>query len=479
MKLTRNRLFSTALLLILLALIFTGCQFSRKNSGIEDLTIAVHTQEELAQLDEYPDLKTLDLTGSTLDTATIGEWVAIHPWIAITHTVSIGGQTVSNDITELSLAGENCDFEELVQNLDYLPHLTSLKLHNAPLTAEQISAIADEYEDVEISLTADLLGDCLDGYTTQLDLSSIASADVEAITQQLQLFPVLTDVELMDASGSSKLTLQDVELLMAAKPETQFHYHFDLFGKTISTTDTTIEFTDTAIGNEGVAQLREALDFLTGCTYLKLDNCGIDNEVLAALQADYPNVQVVWRVFLDNYSLLTDAESLRLTNTVTDENASVLQYCTSMKYLDLSPSRLSDFSFVSHMPQLEAATLSQTYISDLTPFAGCQNLQWLEVAECPKLEDLSPLKDLTNLKYLNISTTGVTDLSVLDDLPLENLMCLNSKVPSEDRTAAEEAHPDALVRFGAGYAYGYGWRFCDYNRTYTEYYEKLAKIFGY
>lgn len=479
MNLTQKHLFKAVLLLSVLALLFTGCKFTYKYSGIEQLHIAVSSEEELSQLDEYPDLTQLDLTGSTLDYDIIGEWAAIHPWIDILHTVPMGDQTVLSNVTELALENDSCSFEELMKNLDYLPELTSLSLHNTSLTTEQIAALIDEYDDVEVTYTADLLGQTLDGNSQQLDLSALTSADVQTAARQLQMFSALTDVELMDAQGESRLTLEDVKLLMEANPGVTFHYTFDLFGKTVSAADTSIEFTDVSIGNSGVEQLRQALEIMSRCTYLKLDNCGIDNEIMAELQEDFSDMEVVWRVFIGNQSLMTDAETLYITYAINDENSDVLRYCPGIKYVDISRSGVTDLSFTAYMPELEALVLTSTRISDLSPLAGCTKLEWLELVGCSQVTDLSPLRDLPNLKYLNVSGTGVSDLSALENLPLQSLMCLNNRISADMKTTTEESHPDCLVRFGTGVATGYGWRYSDYSFTKSEYYEKLCKIFGY
>lgn len=479
MKLTKKQLIRLIVCTAVLALLFTGCTGVYKYGGIEELSFVVETEQDLAHLDEYPDLKQLDLSGSTLDHAVVGEWIAIHPWIEITYTIPIGDQYVSCEATELTIPEGQSSYDELMQNLEYLPQLTSLTLHNTSLTADQITAISEEYKNLHITYTVKLLEDSVDGRIESLDLSHLTAADVETAAQQLSMFAYATDAELMDPSGNSNLTPADVKLLMQARPDIRFHYSFDLFGKTVTTADTALEYMDTPIGDSGEAQLREALDIMPACSYVKLDNCGFSDEILMNLKQSYPDTVVAWRVSFGEQSLLTDIEALRISRGLTDEEVSILNHFTEVKYLHVDPGFLTDYSFVSSMPQLEAAVLSKNPIADLTPFASCSKLQWLELAECKQVEDLSALKDLPDLKYLNISATSVTDLSVLDELPLVYLMCLNSKVPTEQRSAAQTAHPDALVRFGTGYNYGYGWRYSDYNRTPSEYYKQLCSIFGY
>lgn len=478
MKLVGKQHFAAIILTSLLGVLLAGCKPTPKYSGIESLEYVVETEADLIHLDEYPDLKRLDLSGSTLDHVVLGDWIAIHPWIDITYTIPIGDQLVSCEAVELTVPKDQSGCEELLQNLKYLPALKKLHLENTSLTAEQVAAIEDAYRDLEVSFTMELAGDSLDGRITSVDLSRLTAGDAETAARQLAGFPNLTDVYLSDADGASGLTPADVETLLQATPHIQYHYTFELFGKTVSTTDTALEFTDTDIGNHGVDILRQALDIMPGCTYLKLDNCGIDNDILAGLKQEYPGLVTAWRVDFGGQKLMTDIEALRIEEEITDADTGVLDYFTSLKYLIVDNGSLTDFSFLESMPLLEAVTLSKTKLSTLEPLSGCTQLQWLEIADCELLTDLSVAKNFTRLRYLNISNTGITDLSSLRELPLEYLMCLNSEMPTEQRLAAKSDHPNALVRFGSGYNYGYGWWYRDYNKNPTDYYEKLCKIFG-
>lgn len=464
-------------LLAALVLILVGCKPTLKYSGIEQLHYSVQTQADLEHLDEYPDLKALDLSGSTLDPTTLSAWVAIHPWIDIHYTIAVGNQDVPNDAVELTLSDEPVTFDELMDILSFFPDLTSLTMHNPSLTTDELAALEKQYHNLSIRYTCDLLGQTWDGQVESMDLSGMRSADVSTVCQKLAMFPALTDVELMDNNGNCALTPEDVQLLMQDNPQVRFHYVFTLFGQTVSTADETLTYTDCTIGDAGVSQLRQALQILPACTELKLDNCGIGNDTLMQLQQDYPDIKIVWRVNVDGQNVYTDIEALTLSKSFTNQDIDSLRCLRNLKYLRVRATGLTDYSFVSDMPQLEALLASKTHLTDLTPLAGCTNLQWLELADCEELRDLSPLKDLPNLKYLNISNTAVTDLSVLDHLPLVRLMCLNSSVPADQRTAAEAAHPNALVRFGTGYNYGYGWYYSDYQRTPSEYYEMLCKAF--
>ena len=60
-------------------------------------------------------------------------------------------------------------------------------------------------------------------------------------------------------------------------------------------------------------------------------------------------------------------------------------------------------------------SLTRKKISDLSPLKDLKNLKTLYVVHT-QVSDLSPLKDLQNLQELSISETQVSDLSPLKDL---------------------------------------------------------------
>ena len=266
---------------------------------------------------------------------------------------------------------------------------------------------------------------------------------------------------------------------MDAIPAVRFNYVFKLFDQKVSLLSEELVFDTVEIGNDGIAAIREALDAMPNCSYVKLDSCGIDDDVMAQLRADYPDKQIVWRVFVGKYSILTDEEMLRMTFSIGDDDTSGLQYCNDVKYLDVNSSKITNISFMSHMPKLECVILTLTKVKDLSPLANCPNLTWLELANCSGVNDLSGISSLTGLKYLNISGTKVTDLNVLENVPLKRLKCAKSRLKESDLDSFALDHPDCSV-VNTGSVLGYGWRFDDYNQKIPfAYYTELQKIFRY
>jgi len=132
------------------------------------------------------------------------------------------------------------------------------------------------------------------------------------------------------------------------------------------------------------------------------------------------------------------------------------------------------------MPKLEAIILSGSMIRDLTPFEGNTSLYFLELANCTYVEDLTPLKSCTNLGMLNLSYTAVTDLSPVDELPLERFTFVRTDVSDAEIARYKELNPDCWVVCEGPQPYGIGWR-AEKDGSFSEYYLMLAskEIFNY
>lgn len=446
---------------------------------IKELSLVL-TAEEIPTLEQYNDLERLDLSGSTCYRA-IEAYCKAHPEVAVTYTVSIGQLRIDSEETEINIQPGETDFQSLLDNLRYLNRLTKVYLVRTDLTPVEIEALTEEYPDLDIRYTLNILGKEYSDDTEEMDLSSLTSDQVAQVSDALGRLPNLTYVELVNDSGKSNLSKQDVKTLSAAAPNTVFHYRFNLFGKEVSTTDETIEFKNLNLGNDRADEIREALDILTGCKTFILDSCGIDYEVLAQIREEYDRTDLVWRVNFGKYSTLTNAETIRAVYNVFDETCYNLRYCRDVKYMDIGHNeKLTDLSFVGYMPKLEILIASQTNVTDLSGFENCKNLEFLELVFCTKLSDLTPLSGCANLKNLNICYTHVKSLLPLDGLPLERLICKQTWVPANEQKLFKQIHPDCLALFSGKEPYaGAGWRYEDNGVHYTEIYKKVREVFNY
>ncbi len=443
---------------------------------------AVMQAGEIYTLDYYPNLKSVDLSGSPCYD-TILHYMEKHPEVDVTFTVSFGEASIGNKETSATLSSGTYDPELLLENLQYLPSLSSLTLQNPRLTAQQVTALEEKYPELSLNYTVELLGKTYDASTTSLDLSGMGASQVEDVLSKLGLLTNLQSVTL-----SNSLSFSDVDRLQEANPNAVFDYRFQLFGKTISTADKEIIYKNQKIGNSGEEELRKALTILDACDRFVLDNCGFDSEVLAKVRDDFRDqVKVIWRVYFGTngrYNTLTDDDTIRAVYNITDDTCGPMKYLEDVKYMDIGHNEhLSDLSFVSYMPELEVLIASESGVKDLTGFDNCKKLTWLELAYCYKLENIDALAGCDGLKYLNLSYSKVKSLAPLDGLPLERFVYLSPKASTAEQNTFISIHPKSeciTVFYGYSMPYSYGWRYNDNGKTMFWYYKDVIReVFNY
>lgn len=342
-------------------------------------------------------------------------------------TVYIGGALVEVDSTELNLAELTYDLDNLAIASARLTAVTRIDLGLTDLTYKQLMQIRAAFPDAQIDYSLDILGNVVDQYREELDLSAMPLDQAEALLDYLPMLTELKTINFVSEEGVCVFTLDDIPVLDAfreALPGVKFTVKFDLFGQTVTSEDEQIEYYRVPIGNEGVETVRAVLPYLSSCQRFVMDGCGVDNDVMAQLREDFPQTKVVWRVWFEGpnyeselwlrrYSFLTDTEVI-WTIAVSDENSHVLKYCIDTKYVDFGHDRMiTHVDFLGYMPNLEVAILALTKVSDISGLANCPKLEYLEIFTS-NVTDLSPLANCKELKHLNIAKLpGVQDLSPL------------------------------------------------------------------
>ena len=455
---------------------------------LDETLTAVFTEEEMGILDFYPNLRTLDLSGSRCYDAILA-YMAAHPEVKTTYTVQLQGSGAPMEVpnTETSISLEDGSYvDSLIQLAAYLPALDTIRLSEQAVDDERLAQLHEVCPGAQIQYQVTVLGVPYDSETTELDLSAMTQEDVDKVIPALQKLFQLSTVTL-SGDAESGLTSADVARLSAACPNVMFRYSLVLFGQHFSTADERLEFVNLDIGNDGIEQIRSILPSMNNLQYLLLDDCGVDNEVMAQLRDDYPDIKVVWRVHFGKYHCLTDTEMIWATGgTVNDSTSGPLKYCTEVKYLDMGHDLMTHIDFVRHMPKLEVAIFAISWVADISPLADCPNLEYLEIFSSD-VTDITPLASCTHLQHLNISNlSAVRDISCLYGLTeLKRLYCTMSNIPAAQQEEIRRLLPDCEFEFGwVDPAEGY-WRFKDGNKynnvpeNRVERYALLYEQFGY
>ena len=381
---------------------------------------AVVAPADLAQLESFPALRSADFTGSTCY-AEIIAWAEQHPDIDVTYTVALpDGQVLAPSVEAVDLSGmAPADAAETARLLSFLPNVKSVNLGVAqaasPISTDDLAAFAAACPDAELKYSLSFLGQELALTDSELDFSSLTSAQVGEAASVLRCMNQVSQIRLNDS-----LSWDDIAQLHEAAPNAALDYNFSLWGVDSNLANDYLSFSHIKMDDEGAA-VRKIVPFMTRLENLDMDSCGVSNEAMAVIRDENPNVNVVWRIWFAGYTARTDVErilasSIARGGEVTNEAARALQYCTKIKYLDLGHNNvLSDISFVNSMPDLEVAIFAINELDDISPLANCPKLEYLEI-NSTNVTDLTPLANATALRHLNIGRTTQMIDNTGDDL---------------------------------------------------------------
>ena len=434
--------------------------------------VAVVQPSDLPLLDSFPALKSVDFSGSSCY-ADIISWAQKHPDITVRYTVSLpDGQTVENNTESLDLSGmQASNAAQTAQLLRFLPELTSVDLGTGSagniLSSEDFSAIRSACPNASVSYVLDLLGRTVQLTETELDLTTLQN---DQAADAASVLACLNDVRMIHLSSS--MDWDAVARIHSAAPNAVLDYSFNLWGVDTNLSAETLNFSHISMNDQGEA-VKAVLPYMVNLKTLDMDSCGVDNAHMAAIRSEYPKVDVIWRIWFAGYSVRTDTERILASSVarggvVNNEEASKLQYCDHVKYVDLGHNEvLSDISFARGMPNLEVLILAINDVSDISPLADCPKLEYLEI-NSTNVTDLTPLANSSSLRHLNIGRNGSTDASdgrdmnrprVTDISPLYGLKDLERLwigaltapgIPQEQIAHMQECAPNCVINLDAG-----------------------------
>ena len=335
-----------------------------------------------------------------------------------------------------------------------------------------------------------ILGNSYPWDTSALTLN-LRPSDFSTVIPALSSLPNLSRLTIRDSSG---FTADDYVAFASALPNVEIECTFDVFGQPLNTLTTErLEYLNTPIGDAGLSQFRKLLPYLRHLSYLSFDRCETSYEACAALRDDFPNTEVVWRVYFPPFSCMTDIETIWASVDLRDETCSALKYCTKVKNLDIGHSAMTDLSFLDYLPDLEVLIIACSDFEDISHVASCKNLKYFECCECFRLTDLSPICELKNLEHLNVGDLMVSDISCLHSLTecknLKRFYAPNMRNDNLDMIKEAEIFRSLLpgvemdfdkTYLGLGSLNGH-WRYTEgFNGgTFTEPYRRIREIFRY
>lgn len=441
-------------------------------SDAAELTLSNFDISELDSFSYFTSLSQIDATSCSCYDAILALYQA-YPDVKILWNVSLGGNIYAQDTSAVELDGDTTSADELLTNLQYLPSLISVSVSGDYLSPEEQDAIIERYPDISFAWQTSLLGQT---YSSGIDTLSFAGktlseADIAELVKKLPRFSALRQLDLTECS----LTSEQFCSIAGSCPNTDIFCSFDLYGVSIDSQDTFIDFT--GIPMDSTDAVDAVISRMHHLEKVDMSYTGFDDETMDAMNKRHENVRVVWTMDLcDYYHVRTD--DLGFIGTfyyygyLTPESIQRFKYCEDMICMDLGHRvTFDDLSVLYEMPQLQYLLLADCWTTDFTPVGSLENLIYLEMI-IAQVRDLTPLLNCKNLNDLNISGCYYMDkettYNVLSQMTwLERLYYSYGQLPDGKDADLATALPNTEVQAtyrGVEYT-GYTWR---YNKRYYD-----------
>ena len=414
-------------------------------SDAEDLEITALSLSDIPLFSCFPNLKSVDASGCA-DYEALLALRAACPALELTAFVSVGGKAVPMDAQRAVLRADT-PLEELLDKLPFLPDLYRVSFAGGAVSYETQDALAAAFPGISFRWDVELLGRTASSAAKELSFagSSLSERDVHTLCENLFRFPSL---ERIDLTGCG-LTAEQIKAVRAASGAAVL-YELTLFGRTVSTDASELDFSGIRMGLSDVAVIEEALGEFPLLEKVVMCDCGISNEDMAALNDRHENVRFVWRVYFSGFSLRTDdtnfiAARVRNDFPIYSNDLEVLKYCPDLQALDLGHKNITHLNFLRYVPHLKYLILVENDVNDITPIGDLQELTYLEMF-WTKCEDISPLQNCKALTDLNISYIYCRPAKCLETLvnmpQLERLWYCGNNLDAGQLEELQAALPD-------------------------------------
>lgn len=424
----------------------------RHDDTAKEVVVTSLTEDDLDNLRYLTNLETVDARGCR-DYRVLQLLSQSFPDLTVMYTVSVGGQELRENATEVQIADGEAE-----QLLSVLPMLTQLETVDALACSdyETLAKMYKAYPQLDVRYTVTVGGKSYPGDTTSLVLEN---ADAEELMEKLPYLPALTDVALTGTTPENDLIYE----MMCLRPDVVFNWEFELFGVKTSSTATELDLSN--IPMESTDIVEDALKYFYNLERVEMCDCGIPSVAMDALARRHPETRFVWTIHIGTGSLRTDATAFipykvghTAGNPISEEEAWELRYCIDLICLDLGHMRMEDISFLYYMPKLQYLVLADTEVESYAVLSELTELVYLELFST-SFTDVEILLNLTKLEDLNISWTNLENPELLMEMTwLKRLWATEIGLTEEQNQKLKEALPDTLVYTKSLHPTEGGWR---------------------
>ena len=437
-------------------LFFEGEAYSK---DITELTLsqeALSDPEQVSQLEQLPQLKTLNLLDAGITPEQYDALRQRLPECEILWKVPFQGQHLDPDTEELQLSAIT---EEELALLSYFPRLSRID--------------ARECTDLNtVSLLQEACPDCEILYQVQIGSQKLPQ-DAQTLSVSQEEAALLGDVlsylpQVQEISVSGRPDKEEMYALKQAYPEITFLWEFQMCGLTVSSSDTELDLS--GIVMESVEEVERNLKYFNGLERVDMCGCGIPSVEMDALWKRHPETRFVWYARIGRADVRTDVigfipytygysgQGTDPAHNLSDRDVTELKYLVDLVVIDLGHMAIRDLSFLQYMPNLEYVLLCDNGIRDVSPLAGLTKLRYLELFNNP-ISDISALAECPALEDVNVTYNTIQDVTPLLGLEnLNNLWITGGFLTNDQIRQLQEGLPGVNLVLASGRSTAAGWR---------------------
>lgn len=230
----------------------------------------------------------------------------------------------------------------------------------------------------------------------------------------------------IDATASREY--EALAKLRAALPECEMDWVYELNGVEYpgDTEELTVETLD---------GLEAALRYLPDIRFVDMLACEVTTDDIDRYMEINPDADYLWWVKFGRWVVRSDIQifsSMRTTDNhyyTNEELYPLLHYCKKMRALDLGHNALTDLTDIGNMTDLQVLIIADNeYLTDLSPLKNLDKLYYLEMFLCINITDFSGLDGMVSMEDMNCRYCRyLDDPSFLANMPnLRMLYCANT-----------------------------------------------------
>ena len=296
-----------------------------------------------------------------------------------------------------------------------------------------------------------------ESYTESTTVLTLKNPDMAELQEKMPVLQNLQAAHLVEpeCDAASLIALRE------ANPDVVITWEKTLLGKTHSSLDTEIDYSNLSVST---ADVEAAMAYYPDAEKVIMVDCGIDNDTMAAFREKMrPEYKVVWKVMCRTIPVRTDEVFFHPYQhgiyNVFDDDVVNLKYCEDMICVDLGHNSLHHCDWAAYMPNLKYLILAwNIYLDDISGLSNCDELLYIELG-WTQVRDFTPLLGCTKLEDLHLKYVYSDPGAIHEMTWLKNIFWEGCK--PQYQQALKESLPDTYILFGGENSQTKQWRKLD------------------